>query len=153
MLKVEEVQAFANVATTQRWHQRLGHPSFNKIKFLDNVLNYGNHCTSNLCTVCPIAKSKRLPFISENNISNTPFELIHCDIWGSYYINSHRGHWYFINIVNDYIRYTRIYLIRNKSEAQTIIPQFFCMIHKQFGTNIKSFRFDNEKELLFTKFF
>ncbi|XP_042756664.1 uncharacterized protein LOC122197199 isoform X1 [Lactuca sativa] len=59
VLKVEEVQGFASVVTTQRWNQRLGHPSFNKIKCLDNVLNCGNHFTSNLCTVCPIAKQKR----------------------------------------------------------------------------------------------
>lgn len=153
LLKVEEVQAHENVVTTQRSHQRLGYPSFNKMKCLDNVLNCEKKCISNPCTICPTTKQKRLPSISENNISNTPFELIRCDIWGPYHINFHRVFRYFINIVDDCTRHTWIYLIRNKSEPQTVIRQIFSMIHRQFGTNIKSFRSDNAKELHFTKFF
>lgn len=92
-------------------------------------------------------KQKRLPFASTNNIFVNPFELIHYDIWGPYHINSHQGHRFFIKIVDDSTRFTWIYLIRCKSEAQVVIPQIFQMILKQFQIHIKIFRSDNAKEL------
>lgn len=46
-----------------------------------------------------------------------------------------------------------MYLLKHKSEALTVIPQFFRFITTQFNAHIKVFRSDNAPELSFTEFF
>lgn len=151
MLQEEGISVRVNAVTSHRWHERLGHPSVDKIKSLDSVLASNKVHNTNTC--CIFAKQKRLPFVSKNNVSDVPFQLIHCDIWGSYHIPSHKGHRYFITIVDDCTRYTWIYLITHKSETQIVIPQFFKINLKQFDKHIKMFRPNNAKELQFVEFF
>ena len=50
-------------------------------------------------------------------------------------------------------RATWVYLLRNKSDAKAIIPQFFALIHTQFEVHIKAFQSDNAPELQFPEFF
>lgn len=44
-------------------------------------------------------------------------ECIHSDIWGPYSISTINGHKYFISFIDDFSRYSYVYLIREKSEA------------------------------------
>lgn len=83
LLKVKEMETITAVITTQRWHQRLCHSSFDKIKCLDHVFNCDKHDNSIPCIVCPVVQHKRLGFVSSNNISNKTFELVYCDTWGA----------------------------------------------------------------------
>lgn len=46
---------------------------------------------SHKCTICPLAKFKRLPLCSKNNFSPYSFDLIHCDIWGPYGKSTYNG--------------------------------------------------------------
>lgn len=105
------------------------------------------------CDVCPLAKQRRLPFPSMNNIQDSSFSLIHCDIWGPYSIPSIQGYKYFATIVDDYSRYTWVYMLHNKSNIIRIIPAFYNMVLTQFQKKIKMFRSDNAKELQFKDFF
>lgn len=68
------------------WHQRLGHPLPAKLQSLSSLLSLSKFSlsTSSHCHVCPLAKQKRLPFVSNNNFSENPFDLIHIDIWGPF---------------------------------------------------------------------
>lgn len=81
ILQEQTTSIRVNAAVTfQRWHDRLGHPSAHKIKSLDSVLLLNKDHNKNTCCICPLAKQKRLPFVSENNMYDKPFQLIHCDI-------------------------------------------------------------------------
>ena len=54
--------AFVNsVVSLDVWHQRLGHPSLNKLKILSDVLSPSDTHLST-CQICPLAKQKKLPF-------------------------------------------------------------------------------------------
>ena len=55
---------------------------------------------------------------------NELFELLHCDIWGSYKIPSFYGAHYFLTIVDDVSRVVWIYLMRDKGEVANILPRF-----------------------------
>jgi len=46
---------------------------------------------NNDCTVYALAKQTRLPFSTSSISSDKPFELIHCDIWGSFKVSSLSG--------------------------------------------------------------
>ena len=88
------------------WHSRLGHPSDAKISVLKNVLPDLNSVSNKICEICPLAKHKRLPFPFHNHVSEFPFDLIHCDIWGPYVVPTVAGHKYFLTIVDDCTRST-----------------------------------------------
>lgn len=72
------------------WHQRLGHPSTSKLKSLTGILPLSTTSIdkSIVCPVCPLAKQKRLPFVSHNNMSKSAFDLVHLDVWGPFGIES-----------------------------------------------------------------
>ena len=62
------------------WNFRLGHPSLSRMSVLQSVLpSFSTQCTD-FCTIYPLAKQKRLPFPSHNNMCNQPFSLIHVDV-------------------------------------------------------------------------
>ncbi|WJZ87684.1 hypothetical protein VitviT2T_007049 [Vitis vinifera] len=86
-------------------------------------------------------------------MSQFPFDLVHCDIWGPYSVSSHARHRYFPTLVDDCSRFTWIFLLKQKSDVGTIIPKFFNMVVTQFNAKIKVFRSDNAPELAFTDFF
>ena len=88
------------------WHFRLGHPSLSRMSILQNVLpSFSAQCID-VCTICPLAKRKRLPFPSHNNLCNEPFSLIHVDVWGPYSICTHDGFKFFLTIVDNATRST-----------------------------------------------
>ncbi|KAL6323616.1 hypothetical protein AAG906_039210 [Vitis piasezkii] len=90
----------------------------------------------------------RLPFGTSEISSEKPFDLIHCDIWGRYKHSSLSGAHYFLTIVDDYTRFTWIFLMKHKDEAQPLIKHFFSYVSTQFASHIKIFRSDNGGEFL-----
>lgn len=146
-----------NNVTSHIWYNRLGLLSFQKIELLKDQL----HLTCNgykqykfaPCSVCPLAKQRRLSFVSNNHFSHNAFDLIHCDTWGPYHAQAHAGHRFFLTLVDNCTRFTWIYLMKQKSHAESIIPKFFKMIETQLHNVIKAFRSDNAPELKFVDFF
>jgi transposase InsO family protein len=55
--------------------------------------------------------------------------------------------------VDDFSRFTWVFLMRNKSETQTLLRQFFHYVHTQFNTKVQKLRSDNGAEFLSLKFF
>ena len=81
---VRKVHGFGHNASV--WHSRFGH-LYEKIrKLLSHKIPFHlshDFSTSN-CNICILAKFRKLSFIASNNVSASPFDLIHCDIWGPY---------------------------------------------------------------------
>ena len=82
-------------------------------------------------------------------MSQVPFDLVHCDVWGPYPVTAHYGYRYFLTLVDDYTCFTWVFLLKNKYDVIFVIPKFLNMINNQFGCNIKQFRSDNARELVF----
>ena len=96
------------------WHKRLGHFSFKRLDSVKSQPQFNNN-GHDLCSVCPLAKQRRLSFISHNHLSKGVFDLIHCDTWGPFHVPTYAGHKYFLTLVDDCMRYTWIFLMRHKS--------------------------------------
>jgi transposase InsO family protein len=136
------------VSPTDLWHNRLGHTSPLRLNFLaKKFLNFSIQ-SNKPCPICPLAKQSRLPFSPSVISSLKPFELIHCDIWGRYRHPSLSGAYYFLTIVDDFTRFTWIFLMQHKSEAQSLLRRFFSYVLTQFNTRIKTFRSDSGGEFL-----
>lgn len=100
-----------------------------KIHTLKNELEL-SHCSNEPihCFICYLAKQRHLAFVYNNSLSNTPFQLIHCDLCGSFHTFTTEGYKYFLTIVDDCTRFTWIYLLHSKYDVTTIFLKFFALI-------------------------
>ena len=81
------------------WHFRLGHMSNKMLR----VAQHSDHTISvpsdNFCSICPIAKQKKLSFPLSKSRASFVFDLIHIDIWGPYRVPTLSGHQFFLTVV------------------------------------------------------
>ena len=109
--------------------------------------------SNNTCPIFPLAKQHHLPIGTSEISSKKPIDFIHCDIWGRYKYSSLSDAHYFLTIVDDYTRFTWIFLMKHKHEAQPLIKHFFSYVSTQFESHIKIFRSDNGGEFLSLQYF
>ena len=88
------------------WHRRLGHPSFTYMKHLfpdlfSQVKNFDDKCKT-----CIIAKSHRVSYPLRLNKKDSPFTLIHSNVWGPSPITTVSGFRWFVLFVDDCTRMT-----------------------------------------------
>jgi hypothetical protein len=50
-----------------------------------------------------------------------------------------------VSFIDDCTRVTWIFLLKHKSDINTILPNFYSMVKNQFGVNIKRFKLDNAR--------
>jgi hypothetical protein len=129
------------------WHLRLGHVSVQKLRSLvsSGFLGQVKHDSVD-CVSCQLAKQPALSFNNSDSFSHASFDLIHSDIWGPSPTATVGGSKYFVIFVDDFSRYTWIYLMHNRSELAQIYRTFAQMISTQFSKTIKIFRTDNVME-------
>ena len=104
--------------STSRWHSRLGYPALPIVKSVlrNNKLPFVSDNDSSVCDSCLRAKSHQLPYYKSNNVSAAPLVLIHSDVWGPAPESIGR-HTYYVSFIDDYSRYTWIYLLKRKSDV------------------------------------
>lgn len=131
--RTESNRAHVNAVNTyDLWHHRLGH----LLSFLSNDLNvFGslNKEGTNACDICYRAKRTRCPFYNSENKANDIFDMIHCDIRGSYKMSSFCGAHYFLTILDDVSKAIWVYLLKEKGEAGNLLKNFVAFVHNQFG--------------------
>ena len=128
----------------QLWHSRLGHPSAKVLASLSHsfnsnflsklVLEHYHHCLA--------GKMHQLPFSSSNKQIQFPFELVHFDLWGPAPVVSTNAFRYYLVFVDEFTKFTLVYLLKHKSDTFHTFTQFQAMIHTQFSLPIKTIRTD-----------
>jgi hypothetical protein len=110
--------------STDAWHYRHGHPSQPRLALLNPLISNVCSNSNNICAVCPLAKQDKLPFLVSHTCTKSPFDIIHCDIWGPLSVNTINGSRFFLTIVDDFSRFTWVYLMHHKSQTKSIIQSF-----------------------------
>ena len=87
-----------------------------------------------------------MPFNTRESISTDIFDLIHSDVWGPSPVSSIGESRYFVVFVDDYSRYSWIFLMKHRSELLQVYSNFAKMVETQFSKRIKIFRSDNALE-------
>ena len=87
-------------------YTHLSHPSISKISLLNKFVPFTFENKLECCDICHFAKQKRLSFPVSEHISASPFELVHCDLWGPFFTATNEGYKYFLTIVDDFSRCT-----------------------------------------------
>ncbi|CAL9238496.1 unnamed protein product, partial [Arabidopsis halleri] len=62
--------AYCIAVSPELWHQRLGHPSMSRVQSMSCNLHIPQKLSDFHCKVCHMSKQKRLPFVSNNKISD-----------------------------------------------------------------------------------
>lgn len=134
------------------WHRRLGHRDSKAIKkIVREKLGSGmkvNQCdVTSLCGPCCEGKMSRdsFPKASKSRASEVG-ELVHSDLGGPMEVQTPRGNRYYIVLVDDYSRYSVLYLLQHKSEAEEKIREYCNMMKNQFGRFPKCIRSDGGGE-------
>lgn len=92
------------------------------------------------CTVCPVAKQSRLPFPVSFSYSKSIFYMVHGDVWGPYRVPSYllmMKKAIFLTLVDDYSKYTWLFLLHFKSDTVEVLKNFVALIYMQFDSNRK----------------
>ncbi|KAJ7959601.1 Retrovirus-related Pol polyprotein from transposon TNT 1-94 [Quillaja saponaria] len=105
------------------------------------------------CESCQLGKHTRASFPKHSRFrAESPFHLVHTDVWGPSRVSSSLGFQYFVTFIDDYSRCTWLCLMKNRSELFSIFQQFCAEIKTQFGVSIRILRNDNAREYFSTSF-
>ena len=130
--------------STWRWHSRLGHVSFPIVERVikNNLLPCpSDRDVESVCDSCQRAKSRQFPYSSSNNKSGAPLDLIHSDVWGPAPISVGNCA-YYVSFIDDYSRYTWIFLLKHKSEVFRVFNNFQNLVERKFNKKIAHMQTD-----------
>ena len=119
-------------------HQRLGHPPCQILKHMYLDVFQGFRIEHFVCDVCEKVKHKRHSYQLKNlERRKTLFDLIYSDVCRlAPSIDLHGFKWFLVS-VDDFIRFSWIYLLKYKLEVTLKVKKFVQIIERQFEKGIK----------------
>ena len=134
------------------WHRALGHLNFDDVARLGDRLPLNRNTGPFECKTCLVGKSTRLPF-KRNTIKTTkPLELIHTDLSRIIRVPSVNGAQYFVTFIDDYSRYTTVFLLKSKDQVYDAFEEYKNSVENKFSSKIKAIRSDNGTEYINSRF-
>jgi hypothetical protein len=129
------------------WHARLGHLNIASIKRLKqlNLIPSFSKTDFAKCEVCVEAKFAKKPFKSIDRQTKV-LELVHSDLGDFKNYESRGGKRYYITFVDDCSRFTMVYLLRSKDEAEEMFLKYKAEVENQLDRKIKRLRSDRGGE-------
>ena len=104
------------------------------------------------CEACVQGKQKRASFKSTGSKSIMPIELVHSDVCGKMNTPSLGGEEYFLTFIDDYTHYTRVYVLKQKSEVFDKFLKWKALVENQSGHKLKVLRTNRGGEYTSTEF-
>jgi histone deacetylase 1/2 len=138
-------QAFGvNKPTIDCWHNRLGYPAMPIVERVLKNFNLPYSVESNkhfVCGACQQAKSHQLPYPKSFCVSTQPLELVFSDVWGPTPDSVGRFK-YYVSFVDDFSKFTWIYLLKFKSEVFQKFREFQSLVERLFDRKILAIQSD-----------
>jgi len=134
------------------WHRRLAHVrtrNLAKLQKEGHILELTNVVfeKDRLCSVCQAGKQVGAPHPAKNILTSTrPLKLLHMDLFKPIAYISIGGNKYGLVIVDDFSRFTWVFFLQDKSEAQGIVKKFIRRAQNEYELKIEHVRSDNGSE-------
>jgi hypothetical protein len=127
-----------NKLSLTRWHDRLGHLAFQVVQRVLREFDLLFQQEPNkdfVCGPCQQAKSHQLPYPKSTSVSSHPLELVSFDVWGAAPESVGR-YKYYVSFVDEYSKFTWIYLLKFKSEVIQKFYEFQALVERLFDKKI-----------------
>ena len=150
--KNKNISVYMVDSSINLWHSRLAHINFTSLKFMakNGYITYRND-NHDKCEICIQAKMTKLPFPkSERNYEI--LQIIHSDICELNGNLTRGGNIYFSTFIDDYSRYTYVYLMKCKDEVFNKFKVYKSIVENQKEKKIKILRSDRGGEYFPTIF-
>jgi transposase InsO family protein len=99
------------------------------------------------CDGCALGKMHIDEFPSNpDNKKRDVLDLVHTDVCGPMQTRSLGGTFYFMLFIDDCMRYTWVYFLRQKSDVFKYFKEFRTMVEKKTGKSIKILHLDQGGE-------
>lgn len=124
------------------WHARLGHVNYSYIKIMKSlgILKDVKISNTNKCQVCVEAKTTKKTCKPVLVRESEPLYLIHSDLGDMSRNTSRGGKNYYVTFIDDYSRYTKVYLLRNKNETEDKFLVYKAEVENKLEKKIKRLR-------------
>jgi hypothetical protein len=130
----------SSTVTARLWQQRFAHlhPAVT-LSLIDGLNNLDK--ATKICDLCLQAKHKQKFIRTMVKRATTPFEHVHSDTCGAFSVPTKGGHLHYIIFVDDYMRWTTVYLLPDKMKESCIAAyQLYQAMVDIRGYNIKRCR-------------
>ena len=94
-----------------------------------------------ICDSCQLAKSHQLPYPVSTSVSTVPLEQVFSDVWGPAPASVGK-HLYYVSFIDDYSKFTWIYLLKNRSDVYQVFLNFQQFVERKFERKIKTMQTD-----------
>ncbi|XP_064482818.1 uncharacterized protein LOC135395650 [Ornithodoros turicata] len=99
------------------------------------------------CTSCVRGNTKRKPFPKvSTSRAGAVLDLVHTDVCEPLRVMTPSKNRYFLTFIDDFCRYTVLYLLKSEDEVASKLQEFLAMVKTKFGTYPKVLRADNGTE-------
>ena len=98
------------------------------------------------CDVCVESKSTKKTYKPVQNRETKICSLIHSDLGDLKKTMTRGGKRYYITFIDDFSRYTKVYLLRNKDEVGENFSIYKNEVENQLGKKIKKLRTNRGRE-------
>ncbi|CAI7773813.1 unnamed protein product [Closterium sp. NIES-54] len=115
---------------TLLWHRRLGHPSLPRLRGIHSRLLVSAlprslppllRSLAPPCLPCVKGQQRAAPHSSSFPLTTAPLQTPYMDVWGPARVSGQVGERYFLLVVDDYTRYTTVFLLLSKAEVWSIL--------------------------------
>ncbi|CAI7882695.1 unnamed protein product [Closterium sp. NIES-54] len=143
---------------TLLWHHCLGHPSLPRLRGMHSrVLVSGlprslpplPPSPTPPCLPCVEGWQRAAPHSSSFPLTTAPLQTLHMDVWGPARVSGQGRERYFLLVVDDYTRYTTVFLLRSKGEVVDVLIPWIRTVHLQlrerFGTDLPALRLHSNR--------
>uniref|UniRef100_A0A0A9WLY1 Retrovirus-related Pol polyprotein from transposon TNT 1-94 n=1 Tax=Lygus hesperus TaxID=30085 RepID=A0A0A9WLY1_LYGHE len=123
------------------WHRRLGHLNRRALR------NMGLPASDRICPSCVSGKMTRLPFKKNKRVRSTRIgQLLFTDLGGPVKIPTYENERYWQVILDDFSHFCVVYLLKNKSEAETNMINFIKRLENDKKCKVSNVQCDNGGE-------
>ncbi|CAI7780280.1 unnamed protein product, partial [Closterium sp. NIES-54] len=143
---------------TLLWHHRLAHPSLPRLRGMaSRVLVSGLPRSlpplppgpAPTCVPCVEGRQRAAPHSSEFPPTEALLQTLHMDVWGPARVRSQGHERYFLLVVDDYSRYTTVFLLRSKGEVTEVLIDWIraarLRLRESFGSDFPVLRLHSDR--------
>ncbi|CAI7818223.1 unnamed protein product [Closterium sp. NIES-54] len=143
---------------TLLWHHRLGHPSLPRLRGMHSRLLVSSLPRSlpplpplpaPPCLPCVEGRQRAAPHSSSFPPTTAPLQTLHMDVWGPARVSGQGCERYFLQVVDDYTRYTTVFPLRSKGGVSDVLIPWIrtvrLQLREQFGQDLPVLRLHSDR--------